>query len=256
MFLLFILFGVIAGYFAGFLGIGAGVMLMPTFGFMGIPYNTAIDASLMAVFASSLTGSIQHYRTSGFDLEPCLVAGLTGVLFAVIGNLYLIHLISPVILQVVFIILMFLNVDLLRLCNFDADDVSTSDLDKDQHKNNFFFYVIIGLLSGLMASLLGIGGGLILVTLFVLWCGHNIKDAVKNSVVVMVLTTLSSLLSELLHNTLPWHIGVPSAIGAVIGGFLGTIALKYVTTGVIKKTNYVISFGLGISMIFKVVFWP
>lgn len=254
--LLYILFGIIAGYFAGFLGIGAGVMLMPTYGFMGIPYNMAIDASLMAVFASSLTGSIQHYKTSGFDWEPCLVAGVSGVIFAAIGNLYLIHLISPVILQIVFIVLMFLNVDLLRLCDFESGGSGAMKISAEQHKKNFFLYLIIGVLSGLMASLLGIGGGLILVTLFILWCGHPIKDAVKNSVVVMVLTTFSSLSSELLHNTLPWHIGVPSAIGAIVGGFLGTIALKYVTNNVIKKTNYIISFGLGIVMIFKLVFVP
>lgn len=256
MLLLFVLFGIIAGYFAGFLGIGAGVTLMPIYGFMGIPYNTAIDASLMAVFASSLTGSIQHYKTSGFDWEPCLVAGITGVLFAAMGNLYLIHLISPIILQIVFIILMFLNVDLLRLCDFESDSIVTMKITAEQHKKNFFFYLVIGMLSGLMASLLGIGGGLILVTLFILWCGYHIKEAVKTSVMVMVLTTLSSLLSELFHNSLPWHIGIPSAIGAIIGGFLGTIALKYVTNNVIKKTNYVISFGLGVVMIFKLVFVP
>jgi hypothetical protein len=255
MLLLFVLFGVIAGYFAGFLGVGAGVTLMPIYGFMGIPYNTAIDASLMAVFASSFTGSIQHYKDSGFDMEPCLVGGLMGVVFAAIGNLYLIHLIPATALQVVFIILMFLNVDLLRLCDFDKSD-SATEITKETHKKNFFYYIVIGILSGLMASLLGIGGGLILVTLFILWCDFPIKVAVKNAVVIMLLTTLSSLLSELLHNTLPWNIGVPSAIGAVIGGFLGTIALKYVKTSMIKRTNYVISFGLGIIMIIKLVFMP
>lgn len=254
--LLFILFGIIAGYFAGFLGIGAGVMLMPIYGFMGIPYNSAIDASLMAVFASSLTGSIQHYKTSGYDWEPCLVAGLTGVIFAAVGNLYLIHLISPTILQIIFIILMFLNVDLLNLCNFDSGSSAPITITAEQHKKNFLKYLLIGIMSGLMASLLGIGGGLILVTVFILWCGHSIKDAVKNSVAVMVLTTSSSLLSELLHNALPWHIGVPSALGAITGGFLGTIALKYVTNRVIKKTNYVISVSLGLIMIVKLVFVP
>lgn len=252
MLLIFVIFGIIAGYFAGFLGIGAGVMLMPIYGFLQIPYATAVDASLMAVFLSSLTGTLHHYKTGPFDWEPCLVAGLVGGVFAVIGNLYLIHLISSSILEIIFIILMFLNVDLLRLCDFDT--LSSKSLSKEEHKRNFFKYVVIGTMSGLMASLLGIGGGIILVTLLILMCGFSIKHAVKNAVAIMLITSFASLLSEAFHNSLPFAIGLPSAIGAVIGGFLGTIALKYVQSSLIKKTNYIISFGLGLSMIFKMVF--
>jgi len=252
MFLLYVLAGIVAGYFAGFLGIGAGVMLMPIYGFMGIPYTTAVDASLMAVFISSFTGSLQHYRTGVFHFEPCLIAGASGAVFAVLGNLYLIHLISVEILEIIFIVLMFLNVDLLRLC--ENESVISAEFSEDHHKRYFFHYVIIGALSGLMASLLGIGGGIIIVTLMILLCKFGIKEAVKSTVAIMTITSFSSLLSEYFNSELPYQIGIPSSAGAVIGGFLGTIALQYVNPGFIKKTNYVISFGLGVSMIIKMVF--
>ncbi len=252
MFLVYVLAGIFAGYFAGFLGIGAGVMLMPIYGFMGIPYKTAIDASLMAVFLSSLTGTIQHARAGRFHWEPCVIAEVSGAITAMIGNLFLIHLFEVRILEIIFIVLMFLNVDLLKLSNKDA--VITSEFSKTHHKEHFFHYMLIGMLSGLMASLLGIGGGIIIVTLLIVLCKFGIKDAVKTTVSIMTVTSLSSLTSEFFVSDLPYEIGLPSSIGAVLGGFLGTIALQYVHPGTIKKTNYVISFGLGVSMIIKMVF--
>jgi uncharacterized membrane protein YfcA len=69
----------------------------------------------------------------------------------------------------------------------------------------------------------------------------------------MVETTFSSLLVDLFNNNLPWAIGIPAAVGAVIGSFLGTIALKYVSNHVIHNTNYVISYGLGLFTVLKII---
>src|SRR3989338_7015617 len=115
MVLIFLVWGIVAGYFAGFLGIGAGVLLMPFLGLMGVPYQTAVDASLMAVFFSSVTGSIQHQRAGGIDWTPCVAIMIPGIITALIGSIYLIHLIPVVLLQLIFAGLMFLNVDLLRI---------------------------------------------------------------------------------------------------------------------------------------------
>ena len=115
MFLLYLIWGVVAGYFAGFLGIGAGVLIMPFLTLMGVPYQNAIDVSLMAVFASSVTGSIQHNSIGGINWEPCIAIAIPGAIFAVLGSVYLIHIFPPTILEVLFAGLMFLNVDLLRI---------------------------------------------------------------------------------------------------------------------------------------------
>ncbi|WP_367607531.1 sulfite exporter TauE/SafE family protein [Legionella sp. W05-934-2] len=250
MFLIFLLWGIISGYFAGFLGIGAGVMIMPFLGIAGIPYMTAVDASLMAVFFSSLTGGIQINRTSRIDWTPCIAIMIPGIFTALIGSIYLIYLIPAVLLQLIFAGLMFLNVDLLRIAEKNAD-AHIESADEDSHKKNLPYYILIGILSGLMASLLGIGGGLLIVTLLMVLTNISVKDSVKISIIVMIETTFSSLLVDLINNNLPWGIGIPLALGAVMGGFLGTIALTYVSNHVIRNTNYVVSYGLGFLVLIK-----
>jgi uncharacterized membrane protein YfcA len=178
MFLLFLVWGFISGYFSGFLGIGAGVLLMPFLTMMGIPYQTAIDASLMAVFFSSLTSSIHHHKSSGINWHICFIIMVPGVITALIGSIYLIQIIPPVLLQLFFAGLMFLNVDLLRISK-DKKNHPSKDNSNDDVKKNLPTFILVGVLSGLMASLLGIGGGVLLVTLLIVMAKFNVKDAVK-----------------------------------------------------------------------------
>ena len=256
MFLLYLIWGVVAGYFAGFLGIGAGVLIMPFLTLMGVPYQNAIDVSLMAVFASSVTGSIQHNSIGGINWEPCIAIAIPGAIFAVLGSVYLIHIFPPTILEVLFAGLMFLNVDLLRIAgsivhiNNTSSSASYSVKDNKKYLMQFLF---IGAISGLMASLLGIGGGIVIVTLLMVMTNFTLKEAIKSSVIVMVATTFFSLSVDIIGNTLPYDLGIPTAIGAIVGGFLGVIALNYVQNTTIRKINYVISFSLGFLMIFKVL---
>ena len=258
MWLIYLLWGSVAGYFAGFLGIGAGVLLMPFLNLMGVPYQSAVDASLMAVFASSVTGTIQHQRSSGMVWEPCIVVAIPGAIFALLGSIYLIHMFPVKLLEIIFAGLMFLNVDLLRIAgkivkaNQSSSDKALSLSIKD-NKQYFVHFIFIGAVSGLMASLLGVGGGILIVTMLAVMANFTIKDAVKSSGAIMVVTTFFSLSADFAQNTLPYDIGVPAAIGAVIGGFLGTIALNYVGAGIIRKLNYIISFSLGFFMIFIVI---
>ena len=86
MFFLLTLYGIFAGYFAGFLGLGAGVFLMPLFLIMGIPYGTAVDASLMAIFLSSLTSSIQHFQFFKPPLRSWSGMAAPAIVTATIGS--------------------------------------------------------------------------------------------------------------------------------------------------------------------------
>ena len=254
MWLIFLLWGLVAGYFAGFLGIGAGVLIMPFLVLMGIPYQSAVDASLMAVCTSSITTTIQHHRNGGLSFEPILVVAIPGAISALIGSLYLIHVIPVKILEIIFAGLMFLNVDLLKIANKMTAINKSSSTDSIKYKQYFPQLIFIGIISGLMASLLGIGGGILIVTLLVVLTNFTLKDAVKCSAAIMVEATFFSLCADIIQNTLPYAVGVPSAIGAVVGSFLGSIALSYVENDIIRKLNYIISFGLGFLMIFQVLF--
>ncbi len=251
MIIWFFCFGIIAGYLSGFLGIGAGVVLMPIFILLGIPYKIAVEASLIAVFLSSLTGTIQYARTSHIDWTPCLVASVPGIIFAVLGNVYLIHLLPERVLQLIYTSIMFINIDLIRINA--SHKLQSVVITKKHHKQHFMQYILIGVSSGLMASLLGIGGGLLIVSFMAVWADFGIKQSVKTSAVIMTVTSLSTLIASSFNDPLPYQIGGPAAIGAILGGFLGCIALQYVKPRTITKSNYLISFLLGLTMLIELI---
>lgn len=249
MLTVYVLYGILAGYFAGFSGIGAGVMLMPFFLMMGLPYITAVDASLIAVLISSLIGSLQHKRNSTYPWEPVLVMAIPGAFFALLGSLVLIHALPVYVLELIFAGILFLNVDLLRRKKYLKNLLPGPS--KPEGKKYYPHYLFIGSITGLASSLLGIGGGIIIVPLLIGLAHYPAKKAVSVAVAIMVITPFFAILPHVFQQGLPYGIGFASAAGAILGGFFGTLALKYVKPDLIIKTNYTVSFILGFLMLFQ-----
>ncbi len=80
-----------------------------------------------------------------------------------------------------------------------------------------------GLVTGLLAGLLGVGGGFILVPVLVLFGGVEIHRAVATSLCVIALISIPATASHLLAGqTIPLDIAALFAIGAVLGLKLGS----------------------------------
>lgn len=80
-----------------------------------------------------------------------------------------------------------------------------------------------GLVTGLLAGLLGVGGGFILVPVLVLFGGVEIHRAVATSLCVIALISIPATASHLLAGqTIPLDIAALFAIGAVVGLKLGS----------------------------------
>lgn len=81
----------------------------------------------------------------------------------------------------------------------------------------------IGAAGGLAAGLLGIGGGLIVVPLLVAFVGVPLKRAVGTSLVVVLVTSVLGVLTELVvaPDNLRWGAAIPLALGALAGAIAG-----------------------------------
>tara|TARA_A100001015_G_scaffold315050_1_gene425945 strand:+ start:1031 stop:1783 length:753 start_codon:yes stop_codon:yes gene_type:complete len=244
---LFLFIGLIAGFFAAFLGIGAGVFLMPVYILLGIPYTIAIQASLMAVFFSSLTNSLQNRVIFQTHFEPIIFMAIPAAISALIGGSVLIHIIHSKTLMIIFCGILLINIDLLKYISKRKIKMKSSK------KRYLLTYIFTGIISGLSASLLGIGGGILIVTLLCFFSKFSVRASVNTSIVIMIVTTFFSLLSGILQNPLPYSTGLPSALGAVIGSFFGAFVPPYVKPNLILKINYTISFILAITMIYNII---
>jgi uncharacterized membrane protein YfcA len=79
----------------------------------------------------------------------------------------------------------------------------------------------IGLVSGFLSALLGVGGGIVIVPLLMLWAGLEVRPATATSLVAIGITALSGVATYwALGDVRPGYaalVGLPAAVGAVAG---------------------------------------
>ena len=147
---------------------------------------------------------------------------------------------------------MFINVDLLGLVNRKKYNYKVTKKTSDDEER-LISYIFIGALAGLGASLLGIGGGIFIVTLLIFLCKYNVKSAVRTSFFVMMSATIFALLSASTIVTISFSEALPATYGAVVGSLVGLKVIKYIDADVITKYNYIVSLIIGSTMLLRLL---
>src|SRR6188508_175504 len=81
--------------------------------------------------------------------------------------------------------------------------------------------VAIGLAGGLLSGLLGVGGGVVMVPLLVLWAGYDQRDAHAASIGAIVPISIAGILTFGLAGRVHWLDAAALAVGAVVGARIG-----------------------------------
>jgi uncharacterized membrane protein YfcA len=167
--------GAIVGVLAGLLGIGGGLVIVPALLYMlqhlmGISVENAmpitIATSLSTVIFTGLSSALTHYRLGNLDVDIFKYSGIGIAIGALLGAQFAAS-ISGVLLQRIFAILVVLIA--LQMV-FNRNRVSVHDVSKPKLST-------IGLGSGFISALMGIGGGALIVPSLV-WFRVNIKKAI------------------------------------------------------------------------------
>ena len=81
--------------------------------------------------------------------------------------------------------------------------------------------VAIGLVAGFFSALFGVGGGIVVVPLLILWVGFETRSATATSLAAIGITALSGTITYWAHGDVrPGYaalVGLPAAAGAVGG---------------------------------------
>lgn len=129
--------------------------------------------------------------------------------------------------------------------------------------SEFHFVDIILLLSsgalvGLLAGLLGIGGGLIVVPIllyllpqFGIPAELVTHMAIATSMATIVITSVASVRAHNRHGTILWHVFWAMIPGIIIGGLLGSYATKYIPSDSLKMIFGIFALLIATQMIFK-----
>jgi uncharacterized protein len=92
----------------------------------------------------------------------------------------------------------------------------------------------IGVAGGLLSGLLGVGGGVIMVPLLVLWAGYGQRDAHAISLGAIIPISVAGILTYGIAGRVNWLDAAALAVGAVTGARLGAGLLTRIDERALK----------------------
>src|SRR3989338_7013721 len=98
-----------------------------------------------------------------------------------------------------------------------------------------FLTVLICLIAGLASSLLGIGGGAILVPLFHYLLKMDMHLAIGTSLAVIIPTTLAGTFQHIVAKNVDWRVFAIRAVAAFMGGIIGPNFFRKMEAQMLKK---------------------
>jgi uncharacterized protein len=210
--------GVLAGFVAGLLGVGGGIVTVPVLEyalrFAGVPeeyrLHVAVATSLAAIIPTSISSARTHHARGAVDWQLARSWGIPIVLGAILGGVLAsqapLAVLAGVFGTVALLIAtkMLLPLDHLRV----AKEVPRGPGG-----------ALVSMLIGAVSAMMGIGGGTLTVPTLSL-CGYPIHRAVGTAAFFGIFISIPGTVAYLLAHppaTLPWAtVGYVSLIGLAI----------------------------------------
>ena len=210
--IILVLVGTLVGTLSGFFGIGGGMILVPILLLLGIDIKTAIGISIVQMVFSSLYGSYLNHKKGSLIIGEGVWVGIGGFIGGAIGA-YVSHLLPEKILQFLFLGLLFFA--LYRL--FSA---KVSDSGEVKRLSSIVLFVV-GLIIGIFAISLGVGGSILLTPILAGFLHYPIKKAVSAGLFFVAFSSVAGLITKLSTGTIDLGKGIYVAVASLLGVYIG-----------------------------------
>lgn len=226
--------GTASGLSLGITGIGS-VLALPLFVYiLGLAPHPAVCASMIAVGTTALYGCISRWRTAQIDLKSGLVVATAGILAAPFGAWMSNYILAkPLLLLFGFVVAVVAIRLLIKGLAPRHNAVRENRDERGKSKRasvGFQALAIIVFLSGILAGLLGIGGGFVIVPALILYAEVEARDAVSTALFAVGLISISAVAAHLFAGQrIPWNITLFFALGGLGGISIGSSVTAHVS---------------------------
>lgn len=216
--------GLLVGVFSGLFGVGGGILLVPILVLLlHVAQKQAQATSLVVVALAATTGAVTYAIGDSVVWSSVLFLLAGGFVGTWLGSAIVLR-IQTRWLQLMFGLL--LVAAAIRLVVASGDAASTAVVSLGPWV--IVGYVLSGFAMGILSSLLGIGGGIIVIPLLIAFFGFTQQLAAGTSLVVMVPIALLGAWRLTRAGHTQWgqgtRIGVAASVGAVGGASLALVA--------------------------------
>lgn len=206
--------GVIAGFLAGLFGVGGGILMVPVLVMlMRMDQRLAHGTSLAAVVPIAVSSTLSYAISGEVDwpVVACLAVGAVGG--AVVGT-HLLGFLPQKVLGWSFAVLLFATA--LRMVFDQADAAGRVALSPW----GIAALVLTGLASGVIAGLLGVGGGIVMVPVMIVGFDMSAALAKGSSLAVIVPTAIMGTWRNAKKGNVDLPVAIVAGLAGVASGFL------------------------------------
>jgi uncharacterized protein len=234
--------GAAVGFLSGMFGVGGGFLLTPLLIFYGVPAEVAVATTASHLTASSMSGAVAQWRRRVIDFKMAgvmLAGGLAGTivgvqLFALLRRVGQ----ADIVISAGYVILLgsigglMLNESLRAL---QAAKAATTRPAAERHNwvhglplkmrfrtSRLYISVIppivLGFIVGILSSILGVGGGFVIVPAMIYLLRMPTSVVVGTSLVQIVFVTA---MTTILHAASDFSVDIVMALFLILGGVIG-----------------------------------
>ncbi len=245
---IFLLLGLggLVGVLSGMFGVGGGFLMTPMLMFIGIPPAVAVATEANQIVASSFSGVLAHFKRKTVDIKMGIVLLLGGLVGAKLG-VYVFKLLKEMgqvdlLITLSYVIFLGLVGSMMFVESLNAIRRSKRNAPPKRGKRHNWIHglpfkmrfrtsnlyisaippFVVGILVGILAAIMGVGGGFIMVPAMIYILGMPTKVVVGTSLFQIIFVTAFTTLEHATQNfTVDAMLALILLTGGVIGAQVG-----------------------------------
>jgi uncharacterized membrane protein YfcA len=226
--------GVLAGFTSGLFGVGGGIVMVPALVLLvGFAHKLATGTSLNAIIPISVSGIIGYALDGEVDFAAAAFVAIGAVAGAIVGTRWLRRIHTPV-LQLVFAGVMVATA--VRMLFGDPEASGRGDITVLAA----IALIVLGIVSGVLAGLLGVGGGIIIVPALTIFFGIPHVLAKGTSLAIILPTAISGTIQN--HRAALTSMRAATIIG--VAGIVSAFLASQLSLGLSPRVSQALFAGL------------
>ena len=225
--ILFFLLGACISVLSGFFGVGGGFILTPLLLLFGFSPIEAVTTSLLFTLGTSFSGITTHIRLKNILWKNGIILGLSGIVATQLARPFVFFLESKGLDEIAIPIFYIILLSYFAMTMFKQGKKASSTKKENPTSPSIIKMIIIGAFAGFVSTILGVGGGFIIVPLSVALLGFEPKKAIGTSLFTIFMIVPIAFLSYAFTVPINYKISLLLVAGGLIGSSFGAKLTSY-----------------------------
>ncbi len=278
--------GLAVGLLSGLFGVGGGFLMTPLLIMFGIPSTVAAATDSNQIVAASTSGTYAHWKVGNVDFKMGLyllaggfLGGLVGVqlikLLHAMGNAdFVIKMTYVLMLGIVGVYMFIESIQSMKKKKTTVDEESGEEkesavarflkslplqtrFEKSGITHSVFVPIVLGIFVGVLAAIMGVGGGFLMVPIMVYMLRMPMHVVVGTSLFQILFTCIEvTFLQAYTNHSVDFILAVLLLLGSTIGAQVGAVFGRKLKADQLKILLAAIVLVVTVKIIFELTLTP